>query len=131
MQNFWFDKYKGRSWEEKGDCFGWFKYWRKNHFNDEMASIPVDHGRLVLSATRILTGDVTGVFGWEQTDTPKEGDAVFLSQRKHPHHVGMVVFPGGRMHILHALEGIGVVLSDNLNLITNGWKNKGFWTPCK
>lgn len=127
----WCEQYIGKPWSQDSDCWVWFRRWRKDHFGDEMTEIPVDHGKLVQCAARQMAGDIEAVFGWTATDAPVEGDAVFLSQRNQPHHIGMVVMLGGQMHVLHALEGVGVVVNTTLELLTNGWTRKGYYTPCR
>ena len=124
----WAMKYIGQKWEHEKDCFYWFRTIRKEQFNHDVPICGVDHTNLVLSASRILTGDVKGVFGYKQVDSPGEGDAVFMTQRNTPHHVGMIIFPGGKMMVLHALEGIGVIVSDLMDLKMNGWKIVGYWS---
>ena len=75
-----------------------------------------------------MAGDILELFGYAPTLTPNEGDAVFLTQRNRPHHVGMVILVGEKMHILHAIEGVGVVISDTFDLSMNGWKIESYWT---
>lgn len=76
----------------------------------------------------MMSGNIGREFGYVQTNTPKEGDAVFLSQRSRPHHIGMVIFINGSFRVLHAIEGAGVIVSDLLDLRANGWSIKGYYT---
>lgn len=124
----WAAQYIGQKWEKEKDCFYWFRTIKKEQFGRDVPICEVDHSRLTVSAARILTGDIETAFGYRKTDTAQEGDAVFLTQRNTPHHVGMIIFPGKNMQVLHALEGIGVVVSDLLDLKFNGWKIVGYWT---
>ncbi len=66
-------------------------------------------------------------FGWVRTDTPQEGDAVFMSQLKHPTHIGVVVKPRPLV-VLHCTEG-GAFLADEFHLKVAGWRLRGFYTP--
>ena len=83
---------------------------------------------MTLSAARAMAGNIASKYGWDITDEPKDGDAVFLSQRARPHHIGTVTFIDGRLHVLHALEGVGIVLSDLQNLKINYWRIAGFYS---
>jgi hypothetical protein len=124
----WAEKYIGQKWTNEKDCFWWYRHIKKEQFGRDVPICQVNHDHLVRSASRIMTGDIKDIFGYRQTDTPIEGDAVFLTQRNQPHHLGMIVFSDKKMKILHALEGIGVILSDAIDLKINGWKIKGYWT---
>ncbi|MCA1944964.1 MAG: hypothetical protein LDL30_06725 [Desulfovibrio sp.] len=126
----WSRQYLGRPWTTEQDCLWWFRFWSREHFGRDVPDTLVDHSRLVQSAARIMD-DRPGVaahFGYHPTDTPQEGDAVFLSQRRTPHHIGMWVLPGGEPHILQAVEQAGVICPDLLTCSVHGWQLKGFWT---
>jgi hypothetical protein len=124
----WAEKYVGGKWTNEQDCFWWYRHIKKEQFGRDVPICKIDHSRLVQSAARIMTGDIHDIFGYHKTDTPTEGDAVFLSQRNQPHHLGMVILPGARFHIIHALEGVGVIVSDRQDIKINGWSVKGYWT---
>jgi hypothetical protein len=124
----WAAQYIGQKWTNEQDCFWWYRHIKKEQFGRDVPICKVDHEHLVQSAARIMTGDIQEIFGYHQTDVARDGDAVFLTQRNQPHHLGMIVFSSGKMHVLHALEGIGVIFSDIMDLKVNGWKIKGYWT---
>ena len=124
----WALQYIGKPWSDSKDCFYWFRYWSKVHFGVEMQDHQVSHKNLAYHAARIMAGDIHAAIGYVPTEEPKEGDAVFLSQRTRPHHIGMVIYPGTKRRILHAVEGVGVIASDDLDLALNGWTIKGYWT---
>ena len=126
----WAAKYIGKPWTEKTDCAYWFCRIQREVFGRDVPGINADHSRLAMSACRIFADpSVLEAFGVAPTDAPADGDAVFMSQRNRPHHIGTVVIDRpGEVAVLHALEGVGVVLSDLLTLRANHWKIAGFWT---
>lgn len=124
----WAIQYIGQPWRPDQDCLYWYRRIKRERFGREVPLCEVDRTRLTRSAARIMAGDIEAGFGYRKTATPVEGDAVFLSQRNQPHHIGMVLLLDGKMHVLHALDGSGVVISDLHNLAVNGWNIAGYWT---
>ena len=124
----WAGQYKGERWTPEHDCLYWFRRWTRELFGRDIGGGLPDHSRLLTSAAKMMAGDIRRDFGYVQTDFPVEGDAVFLSQRYRPHHIGMVIFIDGSFRVLHALEGAGVIISDRLDLRSNGWNVKGYFT---
>ena len=122
-------KYLGRRWSEDCDCYGWFREIQRAEFGREIEKIEVDHseGRFLLDAARSFSEEMAERLGFRQTDEPETGDAAWLTQRKKPHHLGMVVILDGELCVLHALEGVGVVLSDQADLAANNWRIWSFW----
>lgn len=125
----WAVKYLRGKWTDDTDCLYWFRYISKEEFGIDVPDCKaIDHSRLVRSAAKVMTGDILEMFGYAPTEKPKEGDAVFLTQRNRPHHLGMVILVNGRMQVLHALEGVGMVVSDIMDLSMNGWKIESYWS---
>lgn len=129
----WALKYIGKSWGDETDCLYWFRTISMEQFG---VNVPIcghiDHSTkfsMVKSAMKEMSTDILSNYGYKQTQSPDEGDAVFLTQRNNPHHIGMVLFlNGGEMHVLHALDGIGqVVISNRGDLALNGWKIESYW----
>jgi len=126
----WAEKYVGQKWTPIHDCFYWFRKISEEQFG---RVVPVcghiDHTRQALTASRAMAQDITATYGYVKAKTPSEGDAVFMTQRCVPHHIGLAILIEGQLHVLHALDGIGsVVVSDISDLAANGWKIEGFWT---
>ncbi|AGW12847.1 hypothetical protein [Megalodesulfovibrio gigas] len=131
LEQHWCARYLGGKWGETHDCFSWFVVISREQFGRDIPNLWVDHTRLLSQAMRGLH-DPGQHYPCRPTETPKEGDAVLMTQGQRAHHIGMVVFPGGdggRLHVLHALERIGVVCTDRRTLRVNGWKIVGYWTP--
>lgn len=61
---------------------------------------------------------------WRAVDVPADGDAVLLSRRHAPCHVGVYVAPG---RVLHALRGVGAVCVPLSRLPAERWQVVGFW----
>jgi len=126
----WAYKYIGERWTPIHDCFYWFRLISKEQFGIEVPiCTTMDHSRFAITAARSMTADIYSTYNYTKTDTPSEGDAVFMTQRCVPHHIGMVVMAEGQFGVIHALDHIGmVVVSDIGDLAANGWKIEGFWT---
>lgn len=125
----WAAKYIGRPWTPECNCYEWFRRITREQFGLELPAINLPPDHMTRRAARIMNTGTDDLFGYRPTDTPAEGDAVFLSGNgRTSHHIGMVIFSGRRMMVLHALDGIGVVASDRPGLRANGLTIKGFWT---
>ena len=64
--------------------------------------------------------------GWRPTETPRDGDVVFLSHMKDPTHVGIWI--ADLKSVLHCAVG-GSVLYDARHLAIAQWRVRGFFTP--
>lgn len=125
----WAAKYIGRPWTDEHRCYDWFRQISREQFERDLPVIAVPNGRRdTLAAARWMNGQAEYFGCWHPTDTPAEGDGVFLSGNgQTSHHIGMVIYPGTKMMILHALENIGVVASDRAALAINNLRIMGFW----
>ena len=128
MKEHWAMKYTTEKWSDKQDCFYWFRLWTKELTGRNILDPHVQHNELVRNSIKVMTSNIHDIFNYKQTDSPVEGDAVFLSQRTLPHHIGMVITPHGQFRVLHALENCGILISSITELSLNGWKIKGYWT---
>ena len=126
----WAARYTDQKWTEDHDCYYWFCRVMSEQFGKKINHCSINHSRLVPCATKILTGDLETNFGYKKTETPEEGDAVLLTQRNHPHHIGIVVWDRG-IRILHAVRDCGVLVSDPMDLKVNGWRIVGYCTDAR
>ena len=129
----WASAYIGRPWTDERCCGYYFAVIQQEVFGRSVDGEKIASVIGALSAARIMaaifaSSDAAAEFGYRATADPMDGDAVFLSQRTRPHHIGTVALIGGKFHVLHTLEGIGTILSDRLDLRANGWRTAGFWT---
>lgn len=93
----WSDQYVGQTWTHEQDCYYWFRRISREQFGRNVPAIGDD---------------------FVPVDVPTEGDAVFIG----PRHIGIMVSIGGKSMVLHAISGLGVMLSDLAKLTI-----KGFW----
>jgi hypothetical protein len=125
------NKYIGQPWEQRRDCWYWFRKIQADEFGRDVTDAMVNHSSwiaMIKSAADIMAGDIEERFGWREVAVPKTGDAVFMSLRAHPHHIGTVIVENG-IHVLHALENAGICYDNRLSLRVQGWKIHNFWTP--
>ncbi|WP_320055755.1 hypothetical protein [Desulfuromonas thiophila] len=125
----WALKYIGQPWTPECNCYEWFRRITREQFGRDLPPIGLPPDHLARRAARIMSAAADSLFGYHPTAHPTEGDAVFLSSNgRTSHHIGMVIFPGRKMQVLHALDGLGVVVSDLPALRANGLSIQGFWT---
>lgn len=129
----WSDKYIGLPWTNEHCCAYYFALIQQEVFGRAIDGERVSSFTSGLSAARVMGAifadqRCAGEFGFVKTSEPKDGDAVFLSQRKFPHHIGTVAFIGKKRFVVHALEGTGMIRSSRIDLNHNGWKSMGYWT---
>lgn len=129
----WVNKYIGKKWTQEQDCGYWFRKIQKEQFERNIPVIcntPNKPLRFMVQATKLLKEfkkDPSSV-GWRKTINPIEGDAVLLATRIHIHHIGIVFFIENKLHILHAVEHCGIIVSNKRNLKSNLMAIKGFFT---
>lgn len=121
----WTEKYIGKKWTDEQDCGYWFCKIQKEEFRRNVPRVCVDQ-KLPLNKAKALKNGIPPE--WIETDKPKDGDAVFLTQKMRPHHIGTAVFVDNVFYVLHALTGANMILSDKMSLKINGWKIESFWT---
>lgn len=126
----WAVKYIGQPWTDDHRCYDWFRQIQREQFGRDMPVISVPPGqRDTLTAVRWMNGKSEYFGHWAPADVPVEGDGVFLSANGNTsHHIGIVIYPGQKMMILHALKSIGIVVSDRASLRSNNLQIMGFWT---
>ena len=125
----WAVKYIGQPWTGEHRCYDWFRQLSREQFGRDLPAIAVPEGlRDTLTAARWMNGKSEYFGCWNPTDTPVEGDGVFLSNNGTvSHHIGMVIYPGKKLMVLHALKDIGVVASDRAALRANNLRIMEFW----
>ena len=129
----WINKYIGKRWTQEQDCGYWFRRIQKEQFGRNVPAIcnvPNEPRRFMVQAMRLLkkVDERSEDLGWEKTDNPIDGDAALMAVRSHIHHIGIIVFIDDRLHVLHALEQCGVMLSSKSNLKQNHMRIEGYFT---
>ena len=123
----WAAKYVGGEYSVEKDCYYWFRLISKEQFGRDLPSVIIPHKFKNFRAAKIMKQGGES-FGYKATLSPVDGDAVFLSGNgKTSHHVGMAVFSGKKLMVLHAIEGAGVIISDKTALRMSGLNIMGFW----
>jgi|LakMenEpi03Aug12_release.lakeMendotaPanAssembly.Ray.scaffolds.fasta_scaffold08531_13 hypothetical protein len=129
----WASQYIGKPWESGAqgpdafDCYGFFRHVQREHFGIEVQIVNVDAGSI---AATVRAFDDKGRFdGWRQVDEPADGDAVLMSQARHPSHIGVWIIDRalGINGALHCVEGAGVIYSTPQALRHDGWGKQTFW----
>ena len=123
----WIDKYLGKRWTQEQDCGYWFRRIQKEQFGRDVPAIcnvPNESRRFMVQAMRLIKKikDKPEKFGWHETSNPKDGDAVLLAERAHEHHIGIIVFIENRLHVLHAMEQCGVMITSKTSLKQNFYR---------
>ena len=124
--------YLRQKWTAQQDCYYWFSIIQKEEFGRSCPELTIDHSlpreslryMIKILATPLEIDNRWRILG--EGEKPVEGDAAMMAVRSRPHHIGTVLYADSKMVILHALERAGMLLSDYTDLLTNGWKLKGF-----
>lgn len=129
-QPHWSAAYIGQSFTPDMACYMWFRRLVLERFGRELPIVNIppqaDPAKV---GVRMLTEAKAREFGYAPTETPGEGDAVYLSRNgRSEHHIGMAVFIDDSLRILHAMEEFGVVLDDVASLRQNGFTIMSYWT---
>lgn len=114
---------------EAFDCFGLCHYAWRTRFG----LIVPDVGLAIEGADQIQhaleqQGDgETSIDGMPVAE-PREGDAVYMGTA-YPEHIGLWVVAEGRGGVLHALRGVGVVLTRPNHVLHRSLKIRAFHRP--
>ena len=124
----WALRYIGDPWvAQEHDCWAFARRVWREQFGMEVPAIDVDACNM-LACVRAFSSHPEKA-RWYHVDTPKEGDAVLLSQSKHPSHVGVWIDADGG-GVLHCIEGGGVVFQTVSSLRVSGWHTLEFYRKC-
>lgn len=126
--NHWATQYIGQPWiAGEHDCWAFARRVWREQFGIDVPTVDVDACNR-LACVRAFSGHEE-LSNWHNVDTPQEGDAVLLSQSKHPSHVGVWVNADGG-GVLHCVQGIGVVFQRSASLAMFGWSHTEFYRRC-
>ena len=135
MSYHWTVPYVGRAYDVAGEgpaefnCWSFFRYVQREHFGRDIPAVPMPAD---LRGTMKLFRDRSDSFGWrrlEGNEAPIDGDAVLMTHRDRPHHIGIHVasVPGGA--VLHCVEGVGTTLPLLFHLEIAAWHITGIYRP--
>lgn len=121
----WAEIYIGEPWVSRThDCWAFTRRVWREQYGLEISPIDVDSCNR-MAAMRAFVGHEERAH-WHNVATPQEGDAVLLSQSKHPSHVGVWVDADGG-GVLHCIEGAGVVFQTVASMRAAGWHGMEFY----
>lgn len=125
----WAEKYIGQPYVKgEKDCYYWFRHIAKEQFGRDLPPLVAPMKNQTLYAARMLNGRTGTFHGFQMVAAPTDGDAAFMTTNgQTAHHMGMVVYVDGKMHVLHALEGAGVCADDLRTLRLNNLEIICFW----
>lgn len=102
------------------DCWGVNQYAWKELAGLDVPDVRLDAPRAfrsVMETGRCSAGSIEAF----EVKRPRELDAVYLTCRTHPHHVGLWIEPDPIGGVLHAIEGAGVVFQRRADLTAHGY----------
>lgn len=129
----WAFSYIGTPWKNGAqgpdayDCWSFFRFVQKKHFNLEVPPVFVDADNFRAVAKEMQKEEMHD--GWSSVDRPSEGCAVLMAHSKHPSHVGIYLEVDGG-GVLHCVRGEGVVFSTLSSLKISGWGRVEFYKAC-
>lgn len=111
------------------NCWSFFRHVQRERFGREVPAVPLPSN---LRGAAKLFRDRSDSFGWRclgKGEAPIDGDAVLMTHRDRPHHIGIHVasVPGGA--VLHCVEGAGSALPSLFHLEIAAWHVTGVYRP--
>ncbi len=114
---------RGAQGPEYFDCWSFFRRIQMERFGREIPILPTPPSwREISKAFPAWSIE----YGWRETKTPHEGDAVFMARLRDPTHVGIWI--EDLKAVLHCCEG-GSVLHDARHLAGAQWRVRGHYSP--
>jgi len=129
----WTTQFIGMAYDPAGagpqafNCWHFFRHVQGAGFGRDIPAMVLNAPLLV--AMRQFR-ERPALLGWQRIDQPgaaRDGDAVMLGHRAHPHHIG--VFVADPPGVLHCVAGSGSVLNSLFHLELAGWRITGLYRP--
>ena len=114
---------RGAQGPELWDCWSFVCHVQRERYGREVPALPSPAS---WGAVARAMPEWAAQLGWRPTETPRDGDAVFLSRMKDPTHVGIWI--ADLKSVLHCAVG-GSVLHDARHLAMAQWRVRGYFTP--
>lgn len=128
----WTLDYIGLPYARGGDdlegfnCWGFLAHVERRHFGVEVPEL-TEPERLSRLLRKVR--DAAVELGWAETKQPVSGDAVLMSNRRHPSHCGVWVDDLDGGSVLHCVAGVGSVLQGPMHLKIARWRLIAFYRP--
>ena len=135
MSAHWSLEFVGAAYAADGEgpgafnCWAHFRHVERRRFNREIPPLPMPAD--LLGVVKLFR-DRSDSFGWVRIEKPRkpmDGDAVLMSHRDRPHHIGIYVASVPGEAVLHCTEGVGSVLSSMFHLEVANWNIIGIYHP--
>lgn len=117
----------GRPYRERGhgpdafDCWGLLQFAWRMRLGIDVPDVRLRSAQLFRDVIRAGNCHANGLEAIEIA-APQELDAVYMTSRRLPHHVGLWVAPGAvDGGVLHAIEDAGVVFQRRADLAVHGF----------
>jgi cell wall-associated NlpC family hydrolase len=121
----WAVQYIGEPWVARDhDCWAFARRVWREQFGRDVPAVDVDACNRIACVRAFATHEERT--HWHNVAEPQEGDAVLLSQSKHPSHVGVWIDADGG-GVLHCVEGFGVVFQTVASMRAAGWHGMEFY----
>lgn len=101
------------------DCWGLASYVWRSQLGMDVPDVRIGAAtafRNVMEKGRVVAGGVEAI----EVGRPQEFDAVYMTSRELPHHVGVWITPDTLGGVLHAMSDAGVVYQRRASLHTHG-----------
>jgi cell wall-associated NlpC family hydrolase len=105
------------------DCWSFARRVWRERFGWDVPPVTADPAD-PRAARRALGVDPVGL-GWQPVAVPAEGDAALMGMGRHPCHVGIWIDLAEGRHLLHSVEGAGVIVTPAGRIATLGYRMIG------
>jgi len=120
----WAAAYIGTPWDAASQhCWAFVRRVWAERFSLQVPEVQID-AESPYAARRAFG---RGQDGWQQVDTPREGDGVLMAKGARICHVGIWITPDPTPGVLHAIEHAGVIFTPLPRLGGIGYGLAGFY----
>lgn len=135
MSAHWSLPYLGFAYDAQGEgpyafnCWSFFRHVERIRFAREVPPLPMPAN--LMGAVKLFR-DRSDSFGWQRIEKPRkpiDGDAVLMSHRDRPHHIGIYVASVPGEAVLHCVESVGSTLPSLFHLEIAAWNITGIYRP--
>jgi hypothetical protein len=122
----WTERYLGRAYDD-GGCWFLFRDVQRERFGRAI-DMPGVVPTTLRAQVRAFEAGSTAL-RWAKVERPLEGDAVLMSESRHPHHIGTYVEMKDGPRVLHSLRGQGSACPSLAAIRLARFNVLGFYRP--